>query len=377
MIIVVPAKGWSYDFLEDFVKVRGERDTKKADSIVWENDAFQFSDTTDRYYTNGTLFERQYLDQQFYVKDTAGSAERVDPAQALPMHFDPLAVGGNEKKSSPPFVYRQVYGVHLGQNLYTPSDISLTPEQLSSTDRPYGAWLYLGMYRQVITASGESWKYGFDVGCIGPCARGEQVQTGVHDLPFINADAPQGWSSQVKNEPGFVWFFGHTPRVIADKVFKGCPNFQYELAPNYRLNVGNVFFNGTTGARLRLGQFNSHFRHPYFNPNSIDPSWTALLAEEAKPEPKNEYYFFLNANLRYVLYNALIEGPLFRADRTPDLNAEPFVFDYEAGFAINLKKVSLIYSQVWRSTEVKEQKWSVDQHKFGRFAISWICDFFQ
>ena len=106
-------------------------------------------------------------------------------------------------------------------------------------------------------------------------------------------------------------------------------------------------------------------------------SCCAVEKDEVRSKLKKEYYVFLSANLRYVLYNALIEGPLFRSDRIPELNSESFVLDYEAGIAFNFKKFSLIYSQVRRSTEVKEQKWSVDQHKFGRFAISWICDLLQ
>ena len=78
---------------------------------------------------------------------------------------------------------------------------SLTPEQLHPRDRPYAAWSYLGVYREIIRHSNAWMKYGFDLGILGPTAKGRQTQE-----PLSTGSRtwmprqPQGWDSQIRDE---------------------------------------------------------------------------------------------------------------------------------------------------------------------------------
>ena len=73
-----------------------------------------------------------------------------------------------------------IFGWRLGQELYTASDIKLAPAELAASDHPYAGWLYGGFFKETHHADGKRSKFGFDIGCIGPCAGGEWTQTNLH-----------------------------------------------------------------------------------------------------------------------------------------------------------------------------------------------------
>ena len=62
------------------------------------------------------------------------------------------------------------FGVSIGQQIYTPNDIRRT--DLITDDRPYAAWLYVGLSAQFKNAN-QSHGLELDLGVVGPEAAGD------------------------------------------------------------------------------------------------------------------------------------------------------------------------------------------------------------
>ena len=171
---------------------------------------------TDRDYTNGIRFTLQRIPTQ------------PEPAQ------------GDKPQS------RSTYGFHVGHNTYTPSDITLPPSQINRADRPYAAWLYAGVYKEERRPTSEAWRYELNLGCIGPCAQGERVQTEWHE--FVGAPIPQGWDAQIRNAPGVLARIEYSPRV-----FTSAPKV-WEFLPAFTADIGNIFLRAGMEGTFRLGK---------------------------------------------------------------------------------------------------------------------------
>lgn len=363
----LPVAGFTSDLLKDFDRVRENSDVWF--SLDWENDAFLFSGS-DRYYTNGLRLTWRLVDRSFSVRDVKTS--RLIPWPTF--NQDAAAVDdleGEDENTRNSRLFRTTYGMRVGQNMYTPSDITLPPDAIDPMDRPYGAWLYAGAFKELYDRTGRYWRYGLDVGCIGPCAQGEQAQKFVHEI--IGSKEPVGWDSQARNELGVVFHVENRPAVydITDNL---------EVSPKLTANIGNIFLNGSMGGMVRFGRLKSLYFGPGFPPK-IDPALAdarqvkpAAKSETVTPKPADirQFYLYVIFDARLVAYNALLEGGLFRSHGPHTVSNRPVVFDTELGIAYAREKHSIIYSRVMRSTEVREQDWKFDHHKFGRVHISFL-----
>ena len=91
----------------------------------------------------------------------------------------------------------------LGQNIYTPEDLSATT--LIEEDRPYAGWLYLGFGLVGNQGDHRYDKIELEIGMVGPASGAEDVQTSWHQR-FGFRD-PKGWRHQLKNEPGLNLYY--------------------------------------------------------------------------------------------------------------------------------------------------------------------------
>jgi lipid A 3-O-deacylase len=160
----------SWDFGERLLAVSEElRKAPTQVTLQLDNDSYLIHGT-DRFYTNGThLIVRFPLSPQPHA-----SGERHD-----------------------------TYGWRLGQDIYTPANAGNAGAQLGPSNRPFAAWLYLGVFRETVLTDGRDaqfWRFGLDIGCLGPCAHGEQTQNTVHRVS--GADQAIGWETQVRNGLG-------------------------------------------------------------------------------------------------------------------------------------------------------------------------------
>jgi hypothetical protein len=236
--------------------------------------------------------------------------------------------------------------------MYTPEDI-LNPLP-QPRDRPYGAWLYLGLTMNLMSEA-QAHALEIDLGVVGPSAQGETVQDFIHRNVTDSAEA-QGWDHQIQDEPALLLLYTGRWRLTE-------LNYRerklFDLIPSWGGALGNVFTYGKVGAMGRLG-----WNLPNdFGPPGILP---ALAAPGAEKPPPWDAYLFAGAEGRAVAHNIFLDGNTFRDG--PSVDREDFVTDLEIGFSVRWSAYRLTYRQVRRSPEFILQD---EKQTFGAVNLTW------
>ncbi|MBI3877309.1 MAG: lipid A deacylase LpxR family protein [Verrucomicrobia bacterium] len=248
------------------------------------------------------------------------------------------------------------WGTGLGQNIYTPTDLTLPTVQLN--DRPYAGFLYVPfmLQRRGETAREhpvlDHWE--LDLGIIGPDAFGEEAQNTVHRLRGF-AEA-QGWANQLKDEPGLALKFQRTWRYTAGDD----AGWALQALPQWGASLGTSLTYAAVGVQLRGG-----WRVPGdFGNETIDSLKPGSGGWMKSSYPGWGAFTFVGVEGRAMGWNDFLEGGLFHAGhRVP---THPLVGDVKFGVALEFARWDLTYTQVARTKEFVGQK-SVDS--FGSVAL--------
>jgi len=231
----------------------------------------------------------------------------------------------------------------LGQNLYTPDDLSQS--DLIPDDRPYAAWLHadLGL---VGSDDNRLRTIQFSFGIVGPSAQGEAVQSWIHQV--IESPDPKGWDNQIRDELAVL--------VVADQkwrnifAFSWLPwNLQIDLSPHVGLSLGNVMTAASAGATLRFGQgLDRDFGPPRIQPA---PPGSGYFNASSRVG----WYFFLGVDGRAVANNIFLDGNTFRDSHRVEKNT--FVADYVGGVVISAfgMRLGLVYVDRTKEFELQDQ----------------------
>lgn len=228
------------------------------------------------------------------------------------------------------------YVWHLGQDLYTASDIKLRPNQIQQFDHPYAAWLYAGVFKELQNSDGSGSKFGLELGCLGPCAAGEWTQTNLHRL--FNQPLPQAWSTQLKQEWGAVVHAEISPaawRLSADSDF----------GTRFGARVGNIFTDAKTELTWRYGRLNT----------SVDAPGS---------------FMFGRAELKLVGYNASLQGGYFR-DQKLTINPNRVVPELEFGYQYRGDTWGFYASVLRRGSEIKELSNAKGAQNFAKLQLTY------
>jgi hypothetical protein len=226
------------------------------------------------------------------------------------------------------------FGLFVGQNIYTPRDITVdTPQPY---DRPWASWLYLGGVAQRLKGNRLD-TAEIDVGVVGPPALGEQVQSNWHRL--INVAQPRGWHNQSPSELGFSVSY-------LQKRKYGNDNF--EVVPHAGLTFGTVVTLARAGGTIRLGH-----NMTGFGPDTIEPGGAMLQNTRREHDgggrPRYEWYGFTGADVRYVARNIFLDGTLFHQSFSVDRRNIVRDLTFGASMRIDALRVSL--TRIFRSEE--------------------------
>ena len=247
------------------------------------------------------------------------------------------------------------FGLFLGQNLYTPKRITVSQPQ--SFDRPWAAWLYIGGVAQNVEDN-RLQTVELDLGIIGPAALGKMVQTEWHKL--VDADAPQGWNNQLRNEPGLLlaylekWRYG--------------PASGLQAVPHFGVTLGNVMTLLRAGGIVRAGHNMSGF-----GPDTIEPGGAMLQRTRNRDEQSSgkapEWYVFAGFDMRAVGSNIFLDGNTFRDG--PSVDRRIFVYDLKAGLSVRVAPLRLSFTHVHRSPEFGTALGSSGTQRFQSINVSW------
>lgn len=280
--------------------------------IFIENDSFGSSD---QYYTNG-------------IKIGGGvPADKVIGLFARPPNalLDAISDGASNH-----------FGLFIGQNLYTPKDITIAAPQ--PNDRPWAAWAYIGAVAQSVKEN-RLHTVEFDLGFVGAPALGKQVQTFWHDH-VVDAPEPKGWSNQIRAEPGLMLTYVHKRRYG--------PDTGVQVVPHFGASLGNIMTLVRAGGIVRFGR-----NMTGFGPDGIEPGGAMLKntrrqQDEGHRQPW-EWFAFAGVDGRVVPYNIFLDGSLFRDG--PGIARNDTVYDITAGLSARVDKVRLSVTRIKRSEE--------------------------
>lgn len=244
----------------------------------------------------------------------------------------------------------------IGQNLYTPRDITLTNPD--PDDRPYAGWLYGSAALSTITDNHQD-EFEIALGVVGPAALGKNTQNFVHNHITTGADDPQGWNSQLKNEPGITLAWGreYPDYWSADLNEK----ISFSLAPSFGATLGNVYTLAQAGLGFRLAPYKD--RHADL-PTRVSPSIPGT-GYFPKLEDKFSWGFFGGVTGYAVARNIFLDGNTWRD--SPSVDKKNFIYDASVGFDTIFSNTRLSYTLTHRSKEFDGQD---DASVFGSIALT-------
>ena len=300
-------------------------DERGTFTLLIENDAL---DGNDRHYTNG-------------LKLAWLSSEKIP---------DWLRAAGDWLPFFGPNSRRR-YGFSIGQSIYTPEDTQTTA--LVTDDRPYAGWLYAG-FAMTADSGNQLDTFELNLGVVGPSAKGEQVQNGVHRA--IGSDQANGWDNQLHDEFGAVLYYEHKWRGLLETSRGG---FGVDVTPHVGGALGNVHTYAAGGATLRFGQdLPSDYGPPRVRPALAGTGFF-------NPSAGFGWYLFAGAEGRAVARDIFLDGNTTGDSHSVD--KEPFVADIQAGIAITIQSVRLAFTQVYRTKEFDGQD---GENVFGALSLS-------
>ena len=203
----------------------------------------------------------------------------------------------------------QLHSIEFGLTLFTPRNIATS--ELLENDHPYASLLFMANTQQtVIPEQGVSYQSTLTVGLLG-LGVGEYLQKGIHSA--FNGIEPNGWSHQISDggEPTAKYTVSVQKTHLKKYNRRG---IGYEFKSSIEANVG-FSTDSNLGILFRLGRINTHWWS--FNPHQAEyiNLGSPVVAEPEGGKP-NEFYVWTGANIRYRIYNAILQGQFRDSDVT-------------------------------------------------------------
>ena len=304
-------------------------------TVYSENDKYFAG--TDEHYTNGIKLSALSTDLRTL-------ADEGEPSPSL---------GGLIPADSP----RKI-GISLGQNIYTPRNTQATA--YLPDDRPYAAWLYLGLALHVYYPPAKESAFAcldvFEVtaGVVGPAALGRQFQNDFHDI--IDVEHAQGWGNQIHNEPGLNFVCERKCRFSTRHARTG---WGADLIPHAGLSLGNVFTYANAGFEVRAG---------YRLPDDFGSSLIRASGDSnALRRPPFNVFLFAATDGRAVARDITLDGNTF--EDSPSIPKRTFVADLFTGIGFGTTHWQVTYAQAYRTIEFQGQD---DRSVFGSISVSFF-----
>ena len=294
-----------------------------------ENDVFN---GTDRHYTNALKLTWLSPDLTEYDEDTRLPRWGLPILRKLPLINRPG--------------FQRNVGLSLGQNIYTPEDISRS--DLIKNDRPYAGWTYFSLTFHIKNPS-QMDLFEVTLGIVGPSSLAKQTQRTVHR--WIDSKEPKGWDHQLRNEPGLNIGWQRNWRLFSRGIGRG---LGFDFIPHLGLVVGNVSTYANLGGELRLG-----YNLPFDFGTSFIRSGSGIEAPATVTDPRLRrhgnfgIHLFADVDGRAVARDIFLDGNTWKKSHRVD--RKRLVADSAAGLSILYKHFKLTYAHVYRTKEFDGQ----------------------
>jgi lipid A 3-O-deacylase len=304
---------------------------KNQFTLITDNDMY-INPNHDRYYSDGTYFNFTH------------------------------AINRSNKDSSN--LIKKTIEFEFGQKIYTGlSGHIYSPYRI---DRPFTGYLFANSSLNWLYKDEDALKFTAEIGTIGPAALGEEVQSGFHQLfglykvVVANSEYHKigGWSHQLNTEPGL------NLRLDYKHLLYRNDGSWFDVAVNPDAWLGSTFTGASAGVQLRVGELNKFYQSVITN---------TRVSSNSNEQMKHEFYFFTLPQINYVVYDATIEGGLFRNDKGPvTFGIYHFVYQQQFGLQFasarwSASTIAFIKSREVKSTALGDQWGSINiAYRFGK-----------
>jgi hypothetical protein len=211
---------------------------------------------------------------------------------------------------------------------YTPTDImSLDPPP---GDHPYAGVLYVdsSLFSMSRIASHQ---LTLRLGLVGPSSGAEEVQRWVHEI--IGSPIPQGWDTQLKNEPIVNLFYQYNRRLLR----RAPPDrFGFDFSWNGGGGAGNYYIGANVGLTGRMG-----YRLPDNYPVTPLLGGTESMVGLAPPRKKFMVYAYLGAQGLGILRWLPTDGNTIADSRSGD--RDDWFLSVSGGIVLGYSRVLFSY----------------------------------
>ncbi len=273
--------------------------------ILIDNDLFT-STVNDQYYTNGIEIFYRYLNQ-------------------------------NENLN----INKKITEFKFGQYIYNPHTVEAA--SVRKQDRPFAGYLFVEAGLHKFYQNESVFKMTGQVGVVGPSSGAEEFQKLFHKA-FGYKDV-EGWDYQIHNALAVQGNLFYSKKIFPSKFSQ---NVDFSLQGE--ANFGTVLNGITVGP---LARFSLKKLLPFYDSNLHNAS---LNADKSKYKEQSEFYFYINPNINYQVYDATIQGSMFNNDSPVTFDLRPLRFYGEAGFKYRKNHWNLHYLFVYRSKEIDNSR---------------------
>lgn len=291
----------------------------KEISLISDNDLY-VSTIRDRYYTNGLFLNYRYLSE-------------------------------NKKES----LEKRIFQWQIGHKMFTPNKPTVI--SINEHDRPFAGYLYGNFGITNVYKTNKILTSSVDIGVVGESAFGKELQNFIHRIYGLKT--PSGWQYQVKDAFGINFGTEYISYIGKDS------SEMYDISWVNTANIGTVFTDISSGFYGRIG-----FKPLQKLANSIAFK-TNLNNENTSDVREIESFLFIKPTVKYVFYDATIQGSFLNSTSEVTKELIPVVFNIEIGIKFTANRVHFGYVFNYNTSQSEGLK-HTNGHKYGTIAIHYL-----
>lgn len=243
----------------------------------------------------------------------------------------------------------------VAQEMYTPDNIKVPNPP--TDDQPYAGILYVD---STLYSRKPGWTHAWQLklGVVGPASRADEVQRNFHKM--LGADQPQGWSTQLPNEP-----IVNVTYTVAHLAAEGrtVGSTEWKVVPVATVGVGNYF----TGAGVGIyGEVGWNLVNA-LGVTALHSGLNAASTVGVRPQNRWSVSFFGGVGAYAVAHYLPLDGTVFRHSRS--VNTDPVVGMSSFGFCVRRDRLTVSFARTLYSETFRTERALTD---YGTLSASWL-----